>query len=488
MNDDRSLERAARSWIEAGPTRAPESAVAAALQLIETTSQERDLRIPWRTPRMNRFALAGAAVALLVVVAVGGSLGLGWLPIVAPPGSTGTPGPSQPSPTVSSPTITDSPSPPSSTTMPVTTGRFVPAGSLVEGRAYHSALALQDGRVLVVGGEASHSRSSRGFLDSIEIWDPASNEFTASGGMQRVTWGDQVEGPSLFRMVDGRTLLVPTGCECRSPGTTPAQVWDPVSGAKPLENVLVRGNGFTTIQLSSGGILVAGGVVDPVYDANTAAEVWDPIADAIEPTGPLGHARIDAVATLLKDGRVLILGGFDRVGGDLDYVDVAVPEAEIWNPASGTFSTAFTFEIGPGPSVRRGHRVSALTLLDGRVLVVDEAGGRVWDPVANTLSEAGTFRETRREFTATLLADGRVLVAGGKQTVPDGGGSPTASTELWDPSTSRFEPGPELAEARAGHTATLLADGRVLIVGGYRAGSGLDGVLLAELWEPVPGP
>jgi hypothetical protein len=73
MTDDRSLERAARSWMEVGPTRAPEAAVAAALGRIQTTSQERDLAIPRRFRTMtNPFRLA--AVVVIAVLAIGGGL------------------------------------------------------------------------------------------------------------------------------------------------------------------------------------------------------------------------------------------------------------------------------------------------------------------------------------------------------------------------------------------------------------------------------
>ena len=64
MTDDRSLERAARAWIEAGPTQAPDRAVEAALLLIETTPQERDLRIPWRLPKMSTPARLAAATII----------------------------------------------------------------------------------------------------------------------------------------------------------------------------------------------------------------------------------------------------------------------------------------------------------------------------------------------------------------------------------------------------------------------------------------
>ena len=73
MTDDRSLERAARSWIEAGPTQAPDRAVEAALLRIETTPQERDLRIPWRFAQMTTPARVAAA-AVIGVLLVGGVL------------------------------------------------------------------------------------------------------------------------------------------------------------------------------------------------------------------------------------------------------------------------------------------------------------------------------------------------------------------------------------------------------------------------------
>ena len=90
MTDDRSLERAARSWIEAGPTQAPDRAVEAALLRIETTPQERDLRIPWRLPKMTTPARVAAA-AVIGVLAIGGAFYL-----FSPSGrsNVGVPGPS----------------------------------------------------------------------------------------------------------------------------------------------------------------------------------------------------------------------------------------------------------------------------------------------------------------------------------------------------------------------------------------------------------
>jgi hypothetical protein len=456
---------------------------AAALGSVERVTAEPS-PVRSRSDRRSLALLAVAAllVALLVtVIAVGSGL-------VRPPQVI-------PSPVVVPPTLrapstpipTDELSPSPASTPTATIGRFVPAGSLVEGRAWHSALALPDGRVLLVGGEGSHVEHAGNALDSIEVWDPIGGAFTATGQMQRATYGDQYEGPHLFRMIDGRSLLIPTGCVCGpEPASTPAQVWDPASGAQPMETFAVRRVAYTATQLADGRILIAGGVPGLVGDELAAVELWDPVAGTVESTGALTFARAGAAATLLTDGRVLIVGGAIRSDGATGVTPVDEAEiAEIWDGETGTFSTAFSFETDAESYTRQGQGLYALTLRGGRVLILDEAGGRLWDPGANTLSEAGTFREARREFSATLLADGRVLVAGGSLEIPGDGRSSLASTELWDPSTIGFEPGPDLLEARAGHTATLLSDGRVLIVGGFTtAGLALDALASAELWEP----
>lgn len=98
MTDDRSLERAARSWLEEGPAHAPDHAVVAALSRIQTTRQERDLRIPWRLPTMNPIARI-AAVAMVATVAVAGSFYLFGRGQTGPGGEP-TPGPTaSPAPT-----------------------------------------------------------------------------------------------------------------------------------------------------------------------------------------------------------------------------------------------------------------------------------------------------------------------------------------------------------------------------------------------------
>lgn len=102
MTDDRTLERAARSWLEEGPTRAPDRPVEAALAQIQTTRQERDLRIPWRFPTMNDATRIALIAATAVVVAIGGLYVVGQA--LPGPGAPATPLPTA-SPTPASGSI-----------------------------------------------------------------------------------------------------------------------------------------------------------------------------------------------------------------------------------------------------------------------------------------------------------------------------------------------------------------------------------------------
>jgi len=141
--------------------------------------------------------------------------------------------------------------------------------------------------------------------------------------------------------------------------------------------------------------------------------------------------------------------------------------------------------------VDRAAGESLTRLPDGRVLVVggeDPAsdGGRglssaeVWDPATGTFAPAGLLGEARTGHTATLLANGQVLIVGG--TTAADGGHTLATAEIWDPATMTFASAGAMADARQGHTATLLPDGRVLVAGGHD-----DRVALAstEVWDPA---
>ena len=142
---------------------------------------------------------------------------------------------------------------------------------------------------------------------------------------------------------------------------------------------------------------------------------------------------------------------------------------------------------------------TATTLRDGRVLVV---GGfhdvrlqsspgtglaEIWDPDTGSFSPAGTLITERWAQTATLLPDGRVLVVGGIGHDPRiNSDDALASAEIWDPATDSFSATGSLAVARSDATVRVLSDGRVLVAGGNAGGDG-GAVTSAEVWDPVNG-
>src|SRR5271157_980588 len=241
--------------------------------------------------------------------------------------------------------------------------------------------------------------------------------------------------------------------------------------------MVVARNGQSATLLPDGRVLIVGGTDDK------SAELYDPATGTFSLTGSMVYSQPGATATLLRDGRVLITGGTD---GSLDENPVA--SAELYDPKTGTFS--------PTGSMTTARSTPAATLLsDGRVLIVGDEdrsfdakpSAELYDPSTGTFSPTGSPVKLRAGNTATLLSDGRVLIAGGTGTGAYNDSTAT-SAELYDPTTGKFALTGSMTTSRwSGHTATLLSGGRVLIVGGN--GSSVQEVPLAsaELYHPRAG-
>ena len=231
--------------------------------------------------------------------------------------------------------------------------------------------------------------------------------------------------------------------------------------------------GQSVTLLKDGRVLIAGGAIisaqGGVQSPLVAAELYDPATGLSASVPPMGFARAFHSATLLKDGRVLVSGGISLISGALS----AVATAEVFDPATKAFRNTGGLTESRG---RVSHTASLLP--DGRVLLAGGWGeggngqrtildsAELFDPASGRYSAAGNMRIARSSHTATLLFDGRVLLAGGR--------SPTgalASTELFNAAaTPMFSDGPALpGEPRAGHAAVRLGSGFVLVVGGCRA-------------------
>lgn len=198
-------------------------------------------------------------------------------------------------------------------------------------------------------------------------------------------------------------------------------------------------------------------------------------------------------ATLLPDGHVLVTGG---IVGAADLCADGTPSAELYDPVAGVF--AFT---GMMTSPRYAHTATLLT--NGRVLVAGGSGpapidcsdlgepvlssAELYDPTNGTFIATGQMGQARVGHTATLLLNGQVLIAGGGDT--GGGdfplyGTATTTAEIYDPLHSLFKPAGKMVVARFGHTASLLSNGKVLITGGAVTSLGQP-TNTAEIYDPA---
>lgn len=370
----------------------------------------------------------------------------------------GAPGPSRAPSATAIPSTSASAAPlEPSATAPSATARGT---ALATARAKHTATLLADGRVLVIGGYAN-----QGLASAAELRDAATGEFTPAGTLHS---GRYYHTATLLQ--DGRVLVV-GGSGSDPEILASAELWDPAtatfSDAGALDAVRML---HTATLLPDGRVLIVGGYAGgkPIGDA----VLWDPSTGRFAPAGTLAHARGWHTATLLPDGRVLIVGG--------------PAAAEIWDPQSTTFSDAGVLETArwwPTATLLGDGRVAVIGGFKGEVFNMAAQGiGAIdaWDPVAHTFTSAGELGERRGLHTATLTA-GSILVAGGLN-VEAGVFTTFASTELWDPPSSGTRAATALDVARSGHTATLLPDGRVLIVGG--SGRGDQVLASTEILNP----
>lgn len=221
-------------------------------------------------------------------------------------------------------------------------------------------------------------------------------------------------------------------------------------------------------------------------------------------TGSMNWGRAGHTATLLRDGRVLVVGsGISEEGGEPGLGLAAGDEAaygassttqnmsagksaELYDPRTGQWSLT-----AGGLQVDRGEHTATL-LQDGRVLV---AGGmwssqsaqsaEVYDPASGQWTQTPNMPSLHYRHTATLLQDGRVLIAGGYN-LWDAAGDASPRAELYNPRTNTWSAAGQMTVARASHTATLLDNGKVLVAGG-RTGSFSHGSTTssAELYDPA---
>jgi Divergent InlB B-repeat domain/Glucodextranase, domain B/Galactose oxidase, central domain len=229
--------------------------------------------------------------------------------------------------------------------------------------------------------------------------------------------------------------------------------------------------------LADGRVLITGGIKGDgtILDA---AEIYNPLTGVS--TSLANHMttpRQSHTATLLQNGMVLIAGGSSSLGN--------LATAEIFDPAGASGAGAFTATNGTMPTVRIVH--TATLLNDGTVLITGGGSSNastlnsafIYDPVTKTFSSTITMAAFRRMHTATRLGDGRVLLTGGRSNT----GTYLNSAEVYNPATGAFAAlAATMSSPRESHAAALLNDGRVLIAGGNNSGTYLN---TADIFDPA---
>jgi hypothetical protein len=322
------------------------------------------------------------------------------------------------------------------------------SGPLAEARQRHTATALADGRVLVIGGTAPLDGANTAAV-SAEMWDPVTGNFDPAGALAEARYDH-----TSTLLPDGRVLVI-GGYGNDATWLDSAEVWDPQTGDYGATGSLAVGrHRHTATLLPDGRVLVIGGYGGE-FEWQTSAEIWDPASGSFTPAGTLAEARWDHDAVLLDDGRVLVVGGAESIN----------PRAlaEVWDPETSSFSAA-----GDLADARLSH--STTLLADGRVLAAGGSPGgdpweiasvEVWDPATSSFTASGPLQFARSAHSATLLPAGQVLVVGGA-----GSTGAKLPDEMWDPATGSFSPVELSGEPHYEHTASLLPDGRVLVLGG----------------------
>jgi len=304
------------------------------------------------------------------------------------------------------------------------------------------------------------------------------NDSAVSWSVEEGTTGGTITPNGIYTAPDHAGTFHVVAQSSPAPGSTvTALVTVTSSGFVPTGSMHAARTGHTATLLKDGKVLIVGG-------GDATAELYDPASGTFSLTGPPLEGRLHATATLLSDGRVLIAGGLGLTAG-LDGHLLLLSTAEIFDPETGTFSST-------GTMVQARQQHTATLLADSRVLIAGgyrgnicfTASAELFDPVTRTFSSTGSMLSERVGHTTSLLASGEVLVAGGSNgCAPDSSDDPPWDplfAEMYEPNTGGFQEAGNMSTTRIHHVAVHLPTGKVLVLGGIP--------LLQNLHEQPPNP
>lgn len=339
-------------------------------------------------------------------------------------------------------------------------GKWAAAAGMSIGRAWQGLAVLNDGRVLAAGLDSATSSSA-------QIYNPTLNGWAAAP-----TTTSNHAWSTTTRLSNGKVLVVGTAANAVS---TSAELYDPATNNwSPAGVASTVRNEHTATVLADGKVLIIGGRDTSSWLGAPLATVtlYDPTNNTWTPKKPMSVPRYRHTATRLGNGTVLVTGGLNNSGTQIS--------SEIYDPTNDTWTLK-----APMNFPRAEH--TATLLQNGNVLVV---GGhdngtyvtvpQVYNPGSNTWNDTASI-SARAEHVAVLLNDSRVLIAGGFNGSLSNPNE-LASALLYHPGSNTWSSAQSMSTARAIPLATLLGDGRVMIAGGR----GSNGSLLSsvEIYSP----
>ncbi len=300
---------------------------------------------------------------------------------------------------------------PSSDTWSITNPTLIP-------HYRHSAILLTNGKILIAGGYLATGPAG-GANPITELYDPITKKWSLGGSMAFAR-----EIFPLIALPDGRVLAI--GGQAISgfnaAWLSSVEIYDPNTNIwTTAESMAYERTGCSAVLLPSGKVLVTGGIglnlSTQIGGTLSSAEIFDPITGHWTSASPMSRPRSSHVSFVLNDGRVLVAEGYDDNG---DPNGGGIPGAEIYDPITDTWSSTGSLAIG-------GYGGGALQLFDGSVLI---AGGTLvsnylnraeqYDPNLGswTALSSMNMNQYRSMLTATQLVNGKVLISGGNQTNP----------------------------------------------------------------------
>jgi hypothetical protein len=317
---------------------------------------------------------------------------------------------------------------------------------MTQARDNAATALLLDGRVLIIGGSGGDPGMNED-LASAELFDPKTKRFTATGPMYQ-TQGRYATATTLL---DGRVLVVGGTDMSGMTPSTDAELYDPSTGRfSETGRTLVSPWYHTATRLKDGRVLVISG--DGLnLGAGSATQIYDPATGKFTRSPDMTTVVYPDVALLLTDGRVLVVGNRGEPGGG-----GGPAAAELYGPASNAFSPT-------GALVSPPESVAGTVLADGRVCIAGGGLIQMYDPGTGRFTRAGTLSFATTPQAVIALKNGRVLVT----FLNDN--NRTHSAQVFNPATGKsVVTGQMVVKGLLMYTTTLLLDGRVLIAGsGY---------------------